>query len=148
MFLFPNAYIDLATIGCVSSLTGGQIFRYSYFKVRFVWNIIKPIIIIFWFLYFKFKKEIHWEFAKMCFNNVFNDFKNRNLQTRNQYVLHDYWIVPRKVPIFNFENLCEPCLTIVFVVVLGTDTWRTVPRRLEENNRMQHGFWFCYETAL
>ncbi|XP_031561696.1 protein transport protein Sec24C-like isoform X2 [Actinia tenebrosa] len=32
LFVFPNAYIDLATIGCVASLTGGQIFRYSYFK--------------------------------------------------------------------------------------------------------------------
>ena len=31
--MFPNAYVDLATIGCVASLTGGQIFRYSYFKV-------------------------------------------------------------------------------------------------------------------
>ena len=34
LFLFPNAYIDVATIGSVATLTGGQIYRYSYFKVR------------------------------------------------------------------------------------------------------------------
>ena len=33
LFLFPNAYIDVATIGSVATLTGGQIYRYSYFKV-------------------------------------------------------------------------------------------------------------------
>lgn len=33
MFMFPNAYVDLATIGSAASMTGGQIFRYSYFKV-------------------------------------------------------------------------------------------------------------------
>ncbi|XP_020618625.1 protein transport protein Sec24C-like [Orbicella faveolata] len=32
LFLFPNAYIDVATIGSVATLTGGQIYRYSYFK--------------------------------------------------------------------------------------------------------------------
>lgn len=36
MFMFPNAYVDLATIGSAASMTGGQIFRYSYFKVRIV----------------------------------------------------------------------------------------------------------------
>lgn len=36
MFMFPNAYIDLATIGSAASMTGGQIFRYSYFKVSFI----------------------------------------------------------------------------------------------------------------
>ena len=34
LFLFPNAYIDVATIGSVATLTGGQIYRYSYFKVK------------------------------------------------------------------------------------------------------------------
>lgn len=33
MFLFPNAYVDLSTIGSAATMTGGQIFRYSYFKV-------------------------------------------------------------------------------------------------------------------
>lgn len=36
LFLFPNAYIDVATIGSVATLTGGQIYRYSYFKVDII----------------------------------------------------------------------------------------------------------------
>ena len=42
LFLFPNAYIDVATIGSVATLTGGQIYRYSYFKVlhpKLQWNL-------------------------------------------------------------------------------------------------------------
>lgn len=34
LFLFPNAYIDVATIGSVATLTGGEIYRYSYFRVK------------------------------------------------------------------------------------------------------------------
>eukprot|EP00794_Sanderia_malayensis_P007299 gene7299-8115_t len=32
LFLFPNSYIDIATIGLLATQTGGQIYRYSYFK--------------------------------------------------------------------------------------------------------------------
>jgi len=32
LFLFPNSYIDVATIGLLATQTGGQIYRYSYFK--------------------------------------------------------------------------------------------------------------------
>lgn len=35
LFLFPNFYIDVASIGEVSRLTGGQIYRYMYFQVKF-----------------------------------------------------------------------------------------------------------------
>lgn len=34
LFLFNNSYIDIATIGQVSRLTGGEIFKYTYFQVR------------------------------------------------------------------------------------------------------------------
>jgi len=33
LFLFPNAYIDVATLSEVSRLTGGQIYKYAYFTV-------------------------------------------------------------------------------------------------------------------
>lgn len=32
LFIFNNAYIDLATIGQVSRLTGGEVFKYTYFQ--------------------------------------------------------------------------------------------------------------------
>lgn len=32
LFVFNNSYIDLATIGQVSRLTGGEIFKYTYFQ--------------------------------------------------------------------------------------------------------------------
>lgn len=32
LFLFNNSYIDIATIGQVSRLTGGEIFKYTYFQ--------------------------------------------------------------------------------------------------------------------
>lgn len=32
LFLFNNAYIDLATIGQVSRLTGGEVYKYTYFQ--------------------------------------------------------------------------------------------------------------------
>nr|XP_054774147.1 protein transport protein Sec24C-like [Lytechinus pictus] len=31
-FLFPNSYVDVATVGQVSTLTGGQCYKYSYFQ--------------------------------------------------------------------------------------------------------------------
>lgn len=33
LFLFPNSYIDVATISEVSRLTGGSVYKYSYFQV-------------------------------------------------------------------------------------------------------------------
>lgn len=33
LFLFPNAYTDIATIGEVCKLTGGDIYKYEYFMV-------------------------------------------------------------------------------------------------------------------
>lgn len=35
LFLFPNGYTDVATIGRLSSITGGSIYKYSHFKVSF-----------------------------------------------------------------------------------------------------------------
>ncbi|XP_028403896.1 protein transport protein Sec24C-like isoform X2 [Dendronephthya gigantea] len=32
LFLFPNAYIDVATVGALTSFTGGQLYRYNFFK--------------------------------------------------------------------------------------------------------------------
>lgn len=34
LFLLNNSYIDVATLGQVSKLTGGEIFKYTYFQVR------------------------------------------------------------------------------------------------------------------
>lgn len=34
LFIMNNAYIDLATIGQVSRLSGGEVFKYTYFQVR------------------------------------------------------------------------------------------------------------------
>lgn len=34
LFTFPNAYIDIATIGQVSRLTGGQVHKYTYFAAE------------------------------------------------------------------------------------------------------------------
>lgn len=33
LFVLNNSYIDLATIGQVCRLTGGEIFKYTYFQV-------------------------------------------------------------------------------------------------------------------
>ena len=35
LFLFPNSYVDIATIAEVPRLTGGQIYKYTYFQVCF-----------------------------------------------------------------------------------------------------------------
>ncbi|KAF5297356.1 hypothetical protein FQR65_LT01286 [Abscondita terminalis] len=52
LFLFNNAYIDIATIGQVSRLTGGEVFKYTYFQADLdgerlvndvITNINKPI---------------------------------------------------------------------------------------------------------
>lgn len=46
LFLFPNSYIDVATIGLMVTQTGGQVCRYSYFKVYF------PLLIL-WYCIFQ-----------------------------------------------------------------------------------------------
>lgn len=33
LFLFPNSYIDIATIGQTTMITGGQVWKYQYFDV-------------------------------------------------------------------------------------------------------------------
>lgn len=33
MFVFNNSYIDIATIGQVCRMTGGELFKYTYFQV-------------------------------------------------------------------------------------------------------------------
>ncbi|XP_002087639.3 protein transport protein Sec24C [Drosophila yakuba] len=48
LFVFNNAYIDLATIGQVSRLTGGEVFKYTYFQAdvdgkRLIQDIIKNV---------------------------------------------------------------------------------------------------------
>lgn len=48
LFVFNNAYIDLATIGQVSRLSGGEVYKYTYFQAdidgeRLVADIIKNI---------------------------------------------------------------------------------------------------------
>jgi protein transport protein SEC24 len=34
LFVFPNNYIDLATIGEVCRVSGGEIYKFNYFSVR------------------------------------------------------------------------------------------------------------------
>lgn len=34
LFLFPNQYVDVATLGVVPTSTGGSIYKYTYFQVR------------------------------------------------------------------------------------------------------------------
>ncbi|XP_077998955.1 protein transport protein Sec24C-like [Glandiceps talaboti] len=46
LFLFPNAYVDLATIGQVCTITGGQCFKYNYFQAstdgeRFIYDLTR-----------------------------------------------------------------------------------------------------------
>lgn len=33
LFLFPNQYVDVATLGVVPTSTGGSIYKYTYFQV-------------------------------------------------------------------------------------------------------------------
>lgn len=35
LFIFNNSYIDIATISQVSRLTGGEVYKYTYFQVNF-----------------------------------------------------------------------------------------------------------------
>lgn len=35
LFITNNSYIDLATIGQVSKISGGEIFKYTYFQVSY-----------------------------------------------------------------------------------------------------------------
>lgn len=34
LFVFPNNYLDLATIGEVCRVSGGEIYKFNYFSVR------------------------------------------------------------------------------------------------------------------
>ncbi|XP_030556615.1 protein transport protein Sec24C isoform X2 [Drosophila novamexicana] len=48
LFVFNNAYIDIATIGQVSRLTGGEVYKYTYFQAeldgkRLIEDIIKNV---------------------------------------------------------------------------------------------------------
>lgn len=36
LFITNNSFIDLATIGQISKITGGEIFKYTYFQVSFL----------------------------------------------------------------------------------------------------------------
>lgn len=36
LFIFNNAYIDVATIGQVARLSGGEVFKYTYFQVHYI----------------------------------------------------------------------------------------------------------------
>uniref|UniRef100_A0A8B9Q066 Protein transport protein Sec24C n=1 Tax=Apteryx owenii TaxID=8824 RepID=A0A8B9Q066_APTOW len=38
LFLFPNQYLDVATLGVVTYQTGGSIYKYAYFQVRALWS--------------------------------------------------------------------------------------------------------------
>lgn len=53
MFVFNNSYVDIATIGQICRLTGGEVYKYTYFQVR------NGIIIIFFFF---FKRLINFFF--------------------------------------------------------------------------------------
>ena len=44
LFLFPNSYIDVATVGEVCRLTGGDIYKYDYFTVSIRLLRVKPVI--------------------------------------------------------------------------------------------------------
>lgn len=46
LFIFNNAYIDIATIGQVSRLSGGEIFKYTYFQVSVLMHYITRVGII------------------------------------------------------------------------------------------------------
>lgn len=34
LFLFPNQYVDVATLGVVPVSTGGSVYKYTYYQVR------------------------------------------------------------------------------------------------------------------
>lgn len=36
LFLFPNQYLDVATLGVVPYQTGGSVYKYTYFQVWMV----------------------------------------------------------------------------------------------------------------
>ncbi len=39
LFVFANNYFDLATVGEVCRISGGEIYKFNYFSVRFSLNI-------------------------------------------------------------------------------------------------------------
>ena len=52
LFVFNNSYIDIATIGQVCRLTGGELYKYTYFQVSL--NKIFYAFIYFFFFHAKF----------------------------------------------------------------------------------------------
>lgn len=49
LFIFNNSYVDIATIGQICRLTGGEIYKYTYFQVRYI-LLLKEYIIRFYML--------------------------------------------------------------------------------------------------
>lgn len=43
LFITNNSFIDLATIGQVSRLTGGEVYKYTYFQVSY-WTIYLTVL--------------------------------------------------------------------------------------------------------
>lgn len=35
LFIFNNSYVDIATIGQICRLTGGEVYKYTYFQVSY-----------------------------------------------------------------------------------------------------------------
>lgn len=46
LFLFPNQYVDVATLGVVPVSTGGSVYKYTYFQVRA--NHSRPLSVSSW----------------------------------------------------------------------------------------------------
>lgn len=36
LFIFNNSYVDIATIGQICRLTGGEVYKYTYFQVSYI----------------------------------------------------------------------------------------------------------------
>lgn len=55
LFLFPNQYVDVATLGVVPVSTGGSVYKYTYFQVRehSLWG---QGSCVFWFLSHRYKR--------------------------------------------------------------------------------------------
>lgn len=64
LFLFPNSYIDVATLGLMVTQTGGQIYRYSYFKVTF------SAERVFYYFYDKISLEIFFDSLIFLIKNI------------------------------------------------------------------------------
>jgi len=38
LFIFNNSYVDIATIGQICRVTGGEIYKYTYFQVSYLYR--------------------------------------------------------------------------------------------------------------